>query len=108
MHQFIAFIRYKASWPGSSCQLGHSADGDQLPSGQNFGMQQGSGFLSTRQRRCAWLGFVLTAIQAPVSARLVDDGSWLFSVCVALMVATVILADDAMRRPATESRDTTE
>jgi hypothetical protein len=61
-------------------------------------MHQAPGFLSTRQRQLAWLGFVLTALQAPVSARLVDDGSWLFSLCVALMVATVILADDAMRR----------
>ena len=56
------------------------------------------GFLSVRQRRWAWLGFVLTAVQAPVSARLVADGSWLFSLCVSLMVATVILADDARRR----------
>jgi hypothetical protein len=64
-------------------------------------MHQAPGFLSARQRRWAWLGFVLTALQAPVSARLVSDGSWLFSVCVALMVATVILADDvARRRPA--------
>lgn len=61
-------------------------------------MRQAPGFLSTRQRRLAWLGFLLTAVQAPVSARLVDDGSWLFSLCVAMMVATVILADDAMRR----------
>ncbi|MBF9129038.1 hypothetical protein I0C86_08575 [Plantactinospora sp. S1510] len=61
-------------------------------------MHQAPGFLSTRHRRLAWLGFVLTALQAPVSARLVDDGSWLFSLCVALMVATVILADDALRR----------
>lgn len=64
-------------------------------------MHQASGFLSTRQRRLAWLGFVLAALQAPVSARLVDDGSWLFSVVVALMVATVILADDALRRQRT-------
>jgi hypothetical protein len=64
-------------------------------------MHQAPGFLSARQRRWAWLGFVLTALQAPVSARLVSDGSWLFCVCVALMVATVILADDvARRRPA--------
>lgn len=61
-------------------------------------MHQASGFLTTRQRRLAWLGFVLAALQAPVSARLVDDGSWLFSLVVALMVATVILADDAVRR----------
>ncbi|ROO59406.1 hypothetical protein EDC02_1204 [Micromonospora sp. Llam0] len=57
-----------------------------------------SGFLTPRQRRWAWLGFLLTAIQAPVSAYLLPDGSWLFSVCVALMVATVIIADDAARR----------
>jgi hypothetical protein len=69
-------------------------------------MHQAPGFLSARQRRWAWLGFVLTALQAPVSARLVADDSWLFSVCVALMVATVILADDAMRRrPARANSD---
>lgn len=51
-----------------------------------------------RQRRLAWLGFLLTALQAPVSARLLADASWLFSVCVSLLVATVILADDATRR----------
>ncbi|WP_422774361.1 hypothetical protein ACN28C_16735 [Plantactinospora sp. WMMC1484] len=61
-------------------------------------MRQAPGFLSIRQRRLAWLAFLLTAVQAPVSARLVDDGSWLFSLSVSLMVATVILADDAMRR----------
>ena len=61
-------------------------------------MHQASGFLSARHRRWAWLGFVLTALQAPVSARLLHDDSWLFSVCVALMVATVIIADDAARR----------
>ncbi|GAB3803610.1 hypothetical protein [Micromonospora zhanjiangensis] len=61
-------------------------------------MHQAPGFLSVRQRRWAWLGFVLAALQAPASALLVADDSWLFSVCVALMVATVILADDAMRR----------
>nr|MDT0656588.1 hypothetical protein [Micromonospora sp. DSM 115978] len=69
-------------------------------------MHQAPGFLSVRQRRWAWVGFVLAALQAPVSARLVSDASWLFSVCVALMVATVILADDAMRRRPTESGQT--
>ncbi|MFI6823893.1 hypothetical protein ACIBJE_23565 [Micromonospora sp. NPDC050187] len=61
-------------------------------------MQQGSSFLTDRQRRLAWLGFLLAALQAPVSAWLVTDGSWLFSLCVAMMVATVIIADDAGRR----------
>lgn len=71
-------------------------------------MRPAPGFLSARQRRLAWLGFVLAALQAPVSARLVNDASWLFSVCVALMVATVILADDATRRrgPAEPSEPT--
>jgi hypothetical protein len=63
-------------------------------------MRSGSGFLSSRQRRLAWLGFFLAAVQAPVAARLVNDASWLFCLCVAGMVAVVILADDARRRPA--------
>lgn len=67
-------------------------------------MRHASGFLTPRQRRLAWLGFVLAALQAPVSARLVDDGSWLFSVVVSIMVATVILADDAARRQHTTSQ----
>jgi len=57
-----------------------------------------SGFLSERQRRFAWLGFFLAAFQAPMAAKLVDDASWLFAVVVALLVATVIVADDAIRR----------
>ncbi|AGZ44532.1 hypothetical protein [Actinoplanes friuliensis] len=57
-----------------------------------------AGFLSERQRRIAWVGFLLAAFQAPAAARLVDDASWLFAVVVALLVATVILADDAQRR----------
>ncbi|MEG3633742.1 hypothetical protein [Micromonospora palythoicola] len=82
----------------SSGRIGRSADGNGRAARKTFGMHQGSGFLSTRQRRLAWLGFLLAAVQAPVSARLVDDSSWLFSLCVALMVATVIIADDAARR----------
>lgn len=61
-------------------------------------MRSGPGLLTARQRRLAWLGFFLLAIQAPVAARLLDDASWLFAVCVAVMVATVILADDSARR----------
>jgi hypothetical protein len=57
-----------------------------------------AGFLSERQRRFAWLGFLLAAFQAPVAAQLIDDASWLFAVVVSLLVATVILADDAARR----------
>ncbi|MFK3984127.1 hypothetical protein ACI2K4_27620 [Micromonospora sp. NPDC050397] len=66
-------------------------------------MHQGSGFLSARQRRLAWFGFLLTALQAPVAAQLLPDASWLFSIVVAVMVATTILADDAMRRRPAEA-----
>ena len=65
-----------------------------------------AGFLSERHRRLAWVGFLLAAFQAPVAARLVNDASWLFAVVVALLVATVILADDAQRRrPETEAAE---
>ena len=56
------------------------------------------GFLNERQRRLAWVGFLLAAFQAPLAANLIDDASWLFAVVVAMVVATVILADDAQRR----------
>lgn len=61
-------------------------------------MRPASGFLNARQRRWAWCAFIIAALQAPLAARLVDDASWLFSLCVAGMVATVILADDTARR----------
>ena len=64
-----------------------------------------AGFLSVRQRRFAWVGFLLAALQAPVAARLLDDASWLFSVCIALLVATVILADDNARRGGVQVSD---
>lgn len=76
----------------------HSADGEREAARQNFRVHTTPGFLTTRQRRFAWLGFGLAALNAPVSALLVADASWLFSMCVALLVATVILADDAARR----------
>jgi hypothetical protein len=64
------------------------------------------GFLSPRQRRLAWLGFLVAAFQAPLAAVVIDDASWLFAVVVALVVATVILADDAARRrPETAEAD---
>lgn len=64
---------------------------------------QAPGFLTRRQRLLAWLGFFLVACQAPIAAKVLPDDSWLFSIVVALMVATVIMADDAVRRrPATE------
>ncbi|GGM45467.1 hypothetical protein GCM10011608_32800 [Micromonospora sonchi] len=87
-----------------SARIGRSADGNGGVARKTFGMHQGSGFLTTRQRRLAWLGFLLAAVQAPVSAKLVADSSWLFSLCVALMVATVIIADDAARRRPADAR----
>ena len=57
-----------------------------------------AGFLSVRQRRFAWLGFLVAAFQAPLAAKLVSDASWLFAVVVAMLVATVIIADDGARR----------
>lgn len=61
-------------------------------------MQHVTGFLSPRQRRIAWIGFIIAALHAPVSASLAPDASWLFAVVVAMLVAVVIIADDAERR----------
>ena len=72
-------------------------DGDPPCSGQTVGMRS-AGFLSERQRRLAWVGFLLAAFQAPLAASLIDDASWFFAVVVALLVATVIIADDTRRR----------
>jgi hypothetical protein len=62
----------------------------------------GTGILTRRQRLWAWVGFLTTALQAPLAAHLVQDASWLFSLCVSGMVATVIVVDDRSRRPATD------
>jgi hypothetical protein len=78
-------------------EVGRTGDGDPSRSSKTVRMRP-AGFLSVRQRRFAWVGFLLAALQAPVAARLVDDASWLFSVCIALLVATVILIDDSYRR----------
>jgi hypothetical protein len=72
-------------------------DGDPSVSGKTVRMRS-AGFLSSRQRRVAWLGFLIASAQAPFAAHVVDDASWLFAIVVALLVATVILADDAARR----------
>ncbi len=78
-------------------RIGRTGDGEAHESDQT-GRMRPAGFLSERQRRFAWLGFLLAAFQAPVAATLIDDASWLFAVVVSLLVATVILADDAARR----------
>jgi hypothetical protein len=56
--------------------------------------------LSRRQRVVSWIALILLGAQAPVSARLLSDESWLFSIVVAGLVAVLIIADDKARRPA--------
>ncbi|GIF74351.1 hypothetical protein [Asanoa siamensis] len=59
--------------------------------------------LTLGQRRFAWLAFLAIAVQAPISAHLLQDDSWLLSILVGMMFGTLILVDDAQRRqPATE------
>jgi hypothetical protein len=60
-----------------------------------------TGILTRRQRIWAWIGFLGTALPAPLVAHAVPDASWLFSLCVSGLVATVIVVDDQSRRPAT-------
>lgn len=80
----------------------------QPPPGRLSQMRRGSGFLNPRQRRLAWFGFIAAALQVPVSAHLLSDASWLFSLCVSLLVATVIVADDADRRRPARSHERSE
>ncbi|WP_344173100.1 hypothetical protein [Pilimelia columellifera] len=63
-------------------------------------MRDGTRLLKPRQRRLAWAGFVLVSAYAPVQAMVLPDASWLFSICVAGLVAAVIIADDASERAA--------
>jgi hypothetical protein len=59
--------------------------------------------LTVSQRRVAWLAFLAIAIQAPVAAKILHDDSWLLSIVVGMMIGTLILVDDAVRRrPATD------
>jgi hypothetical protein len=57
-----------------------------------------AGLLPPRLRPFAWLGFVVTALHAPLAARLLDDASWLLSLCVSAMVGAVLVIDDQTRR----------
>ena len=61
-------------------------------------MREQQGFLSRAQRRWAWVGFFLLAINSPIVAYAISDDSWLLSVTVAAIVAFVIIIDDAQRR----------
>ena len=54
--------------------------------------------LTVSQRRFAWLAFLAIAVQAPISARLLQDDSWLLSILVGMMIGTLIIVDDAQRR----------
>ena len=59
--------------------------------------------LTVSQRRIAWLAFLAIAVQAPVAAKILHDDSWLLSIVVGMMIGTLILVDDAVRRrPATD------
>jgi NhaP-type Na+/H+ or K+/H+ antiporter len=78
-------------------KIGRTGDGDPSRSGKNVRMRS-LGFLSERQRRVAWVAFLLAAFQAPLAAKLIHDASWFFAVVVAGLVAIVIIADDASRR----------
>lgn len=83
-------------------EIGRKGDGEPPESG-NTSRMRSVGFLSERQRRVAWVAFLLAAFQAPLAASLIADASWFFAVVVSLLVATVIIADDAQRRrPRTE------
>jgi hypothetical protein len=95
--QIVEWHRLSAVGTIGQRRIGRTGDGDPSRSGKTVRMRS-AGFLSERQRRFAWLGFLLAAFQAPVAAKLIDDASWLFAVVVALVVATVIIADDAARR----------
>jgi len=55
------------------------------------------GFLTTVQRRIAWVAFLLLAIQTPIAAKALTDDSWTMSLAVAGLVAVVILADETYR-----------
>ncbi len=78
-------------------RIGRTGDGDPAISRQTVRVRS-VGFLSERQRQFAWVGFLLAAFQAPLAAKLVEDASWFFAVVVAMLVATVIIADDVQRR----------
>lgn len=67
-------------------------------------MHRNPGILTVNQRRLAWLGFLLTAMNAPLAAQVLDDASWLFCAVVSAMVATVLIIDDQTRRSATAAR----
>jgi hypothetical protein len=65
-------------------------------------VREHQGILSRVQRRWAWVGFFLLAINSPVVALAIHDQSWLLSVTVAAIVAFLIIIDDVQRRRPTD------
>jgi hypothetical protein len=88
-------------WSGHPDSAVHPTGSGPDPN-NNVRMRPAPGFLTVRQRRLAWLGFLLLGVQAPVAAIVIPDDSWMLGVVVALIVGIVILADDAARRRPTE------
>jgi hypothetical protein len=77
--------------------VGRIVEGVEVFPGQNVQVRKDVGIFGRRQRRWAWLGFILLALHAPVAALLLPDDSWLFSITVASLVAFVIIVDDVER-----------
>jgi hypothetical protein len=69
-------------------------------------VREQQGILSRVQRRWAWIGFILLAINSPIVALAIHDDSWLLSVTVAAIVAFVIIIDDSQRRRTPADRAT--
>lgn len=64
------------------------------------------GILGQRQRRLAWIGFLLLAAYSPVVAWLTADDTWLMPLAVAGVTGYVIIVDDVLRhRAGTPTRD---
>ena len=55
------------------------------------------GILGPRQRRLAWVGFLLLAGYSPVVAWLMADDTWLMPITVAGLVGYVLVVDDVIR-----------
>jgi hypothetical protein len=68
-------------------------------------VQKGQGILGQHRRRWAWVAFLALAAYAPIVSYLlpygsytVPDDTWMLSVTVAGLVATVLIIDDVQRR----------
>jgi hypothetical protein len=63
------------------------------------------GILGPRQRRLAWVGFLLLAAYSPVVAWLQPDDTWLMPITVAGLVGYVLIVDDLIRHRAAQNPD---